>query len=408
MNRFSRLCVPLALSFIVFALTSPVLADEACDDDVATVTRNMALRYYRANYAALRGVQCKITRTITTNIDAIDRQNATSVNNVDSQVINAAALGDDNEGASDAPVLRKKAHPIGSSKSVVDAPSGDSARTSEHRVYFCGPKVRSECYVEDTVESRYIRNCFEYSYESTTAISAFGTPLIRRATIDDPLTRSGPIIDPRDFGASSGIGRLEEMLATWDAISAYDCPTKCGRSELFKIKLREPIAAREHADQINECVLYLDPKMKLLPVVAEHFQQGDLSQVVEITYAKCDWLPNTCYLATEAVYAMPADPRKADYSSAAEIVAHSRQRFVVTEAAPFEPTDNDKTFRLRSPYSAGPEELESTLISAPPEERTTADRIVDASRTLPLFLGALLVVAAASIGIVLRQQVSVR
>ncbi len=433
MNRRRRLAVPWALSLIAIALVSPLLADEGSGEDVAAEVRDLALRSYRANYTALGGVQCKVTQTITMDLNLLSRPVSPSVtveqrecrplqranaNNRQSRdndrVSNDLLVLEDEESDVDeeeiewsAPIL-KNIRPLGSSVRMMPAASGILSRTSEHRVFFCGPNVRNECYVGDNIESRHIRNGVEYSYENTTTCGASGTPLVSRGTIDDPLTRSGPIIDPRDFGATSGIGRLEEMLASWDAVFATCGAVKCGRAGLIAIKLREPLAAREHPDFINESVLYVDPNTKLLPVVVEHFYKGALWEVAEVKYAKCDWLPETCYLATEAVYAMPADPEKTDYGNVAEMTSHSRRRYVVSEAVEFEPVPDDKTFRLRSTKTMWTNGFESTFIAAPAEPLPTVDRMVDASKTLPLFLGSLLVIAAGGVGIVLRQQATAR
>ena len=97
-----------------------------------------------------------------------------------------------------------------------------------------------------------------------------------------------------------------------------------------------------------------------------------------------------------------------EHCSIAEITAHSRQQFVVTEATPFEPADNDKPFRLRSTKTTWSNGFESTFIAAPAELPMNMVRTVDASKTLPLFLGGLMVMATASVGIVLRQQMSSR
>jgi hypothetical protein len=433
MNRHRRLGVPWVLSLIAIVLVSRLLAEDDPGEEVAAEVRDLALRNYRANYTTVGGVKCKITQTITMDMNLLSCPDSPSVNveerecrplqpenanrrkrrDNDRVGYDPLILEDEDsdfeeeEDESSVPIV-KYIGPLGLSKRMMPTASGIISGTSEHRVLFCDSRVRNECYVGDNVEGRHIRNGVECSYENTTACGVFGTPLVSRGTIDDPSMRSGPIIDPRDFGASSGIGRLEEMLATWEVVSANSCIVKCGRSGLIAIKLREPVAAREHRDFVNECILYLDQKTRLLPVVVEHFQQGTLLQVVEIAYAKCDWLPETCYLATEAVYAMPADPEQSGYSNVAEIKAHSRQRFVVSEAVAFKPADNDKMFRLRSTKTIWSNGFESTLIAAPPEPPATVDRIVEASKTLPMFLGSLLFIAAGGVGVVLRQQLSAR
>jgi hypothetical protein len=65
-------------------------------------------------------------------------------------------------------------------------------------------------------------------------------------------------------------------------------------------------------------------------------------------------------------------------------------------------------FRLRSTKTMWSNGFESTLIAAPLESPVMVDRFAEASKTLPLFLGSLLVIAASGVGIVLRQQVSAR
>ena len=428
MKQLRRIGLPYLLSVIAITSVSPSLADDESGENVTVdFVRDLALLNYRANYAALGGVRCKMASTITSDLGLLSRQSAGSEVIADDRVVHSSAVnelqsrragdgvladpdsqrdGDEEDDEHDSPDRIVRVRAIGSRKKVIDPATGTSSTISEHRVFFLGPSVRNERYNGDAIEGIHIRSGVECSYESTQVCSAFGAPLVFRGRIDDPQIRSGPIIDPRDFGASSGIGRLEEMLAKWDVVSATSCVVKCARSGLIAIKLQEPLAARAYQDLVNECVLYLDPRTKLLPVIVEHFQQHQLSQVIEITYAKCDWLPDACYLASEAVYAMPADPEMINCESVAEITAHSRQRFIVTEAAPFEPTDSDRTFRLRATNSVWLHELDATGIAAPSEPAPDVMRTGATSDGQQQFLAALLVIAISSIGIVLRQQLS--
>lgn len=370
MNPPRRLCIPFALSMIALALASPTFADEDFGEKSAVELRDLALRNYRANYATVSGVQCKVATTSILSIAHSPVTPAPAVNRVPQiragqGVIADRDRHDDEEDEPDSRprIVRQRA--IGSLRSVVDGASGTRTNSSEYRVTVYGHSVRSERYVGDRLESRHIRNGLECSYESTIASGIDGRPLVSRGKIDDHQFRSGPIIDPRDFGASSGMGGLERMLATWDAVSVIRDVAKCGRSGLVAVKVQEPVAVREYRDFINECVVYLDPSTNLLPVIVEHFQQGALSQIAEVTYAKCDWLPTPCFLATSAEYVMPSDPDQTNYNSLAEITAHQRTRFVVTDAIPFVPTDTDKTFRLPSAKTASSNSIESTFIAAP-------------------------------------------
>lgn len=357
MNRTRRLCFTLLLGMIPLTLASQMLANEDSNKETATKVRDDARRNYRANYATLKGVQCKVTQTITMDLNLLSHQ--------DTGVMTSGDTGIDERENSDSPVLLKRVRPLRRLTPVVDTVPGIRQRTTEHRVFFSGLRVRNESIVDERVESRHIRNGMECSYETDAISNGFGTSWISRGRIDDPQFRDGPIVDPRDFGASSGFGRLEEMLSTWDEVTAINGVAKCGRSGLMMIKLREPLAVDQNHDLANESVLYLDPEKNLLPVMVEHFQQRRLLEVVEINYTRCDWRPATCYLPTEAVYVMPADSKQTTYESLTEIKAHSRRKFVVTEASTFEPADNDKTFRLRSSTVTRSNQLESTFITAP-------------------------------------------
>lgn len=357
MKRTRRLCFTLLLGIIPLALTSPSLANEAPNKEVATKVRDVARRNYRANYANLKGVQCKVTQTITTDLNLLSHQNT--------GVVTIGVIENNEEDNSASPVLLKRVRPLRSVNPVVDTAPGIRTRTTEHRVFFAGLRVRNESIVDGRVEYRHIRNGMECSYEPDAISNVLGTSWVSRGRIDDPQFRDGPIVDPRDFGASSGFGRLEEMLSTWDADSTISGVTKRGRSGLMMVKLREPIAVDQNYDLVNESVLYLDPEKSLLPVIVEHFRQRRLLEVVEINYTRCDWRPATCYLPRDAVYVMPADSEQVKYESLTEIKAHSRRKFVVTEIGPCEPTDNDKTFRLPSSTIARSNQLESTFIVAP-------------------------------------------
>lgn len=357
MNRTRRLCFTLVLSLIPLALASPSFATEDSAYEAATKVRDVARRNYRANYATLKGVQCTVTQTVTTDLNLLSHQNT--------GMVTIGDTGNEDEGNSNSSPLFKRARPLHRLNPVVETAPGIRQRTTEHRVYLAGLRVRNESIVGERVESRHIRNGMECSYETDAISNVLGTSWVSRGRIDDPQFRDGPIVDPRDFGASSGFGRLEEMLSTWDEVTAISAVTKCGRSGLMMIKLREPIAVDQNHNLLNECVLYLDPEKCLLPVIVEHFQQRTLLEVVEIDYISCDWRPATCYLPREAVYVMPADSVQAKYESLTEIKAHSRRKFVVTEASPFEPKENDRTFRLPSSAVTRSNQLESTFISAP-------------------------------------------
>ena len=167
MNRTRRLCFTLVLNLIPLALASPSLATEDSAYEAATKVRDVARRNYRANYAALKGVQCTVTQTVTMDLNLLSHQNT--------GMVTIGDTGNEDEGNSNSSPLFKRARPLHRLNPVVETAPGIRQRTTEHRVYLAGLRVRNESIVGERVESRHIRNGMECSYETDAISNVLGT-----------------------------------------------------------------------------------------------------------------------------------------------------------------------------------------------------------------------------------------
>lgn len=247
--------------------------------------RTLVSNAIESNHASLGGLECTITWKITLNLD---------------------------ESTEEAPI------DIGDFKLVearVDAEYEKFrlTQTSDpdpiRKVVLCGKNLRAESYLGNYHENVIATNGEEFQIFMPKSMlgSTESGPVLVRKSMDDGSISGMPLVDPRDFGAQSGIGRMSDALTNWILeFSSEEIDPKTG-SRYVLLGLKENKPRFPHLPE--RWKLKCDPKLNYLPTSIIH-SRGELIESKSTVEYSLIHNKEQVYFPTESVHMNLNDLKK--------------------------------------------------------------------------------------------------
>lgn len=240
--------------------SQPVFSQDSQSSSLPACTPNNELRTLvsnavESNHASLRGLECTVTWKITLNLDESTAEDPIDIG--DFKLVEAR----------------------------VD-PEYEKARLTQtsdpiRKVVLCGKNLRAESYLGNYHENVIATNGQEF--QIFTPERLLSRPVLVRKSMDDGSISGMPLVDPRDYGAQSGIGRMTDALTNWILeFSNEEIDPKTGsRYVLLGLKENKP----RFPQLVERWMLKCDPKFNYLPtsVVQRRGELLESKSTVEYT-----------------------------------------------------------------------------------------------------------------------------
>ncbi|TWT62118.1 hypothetical protein [Rubinisphaera italica] len=221
--------------------------------------RTLVSNAIESNHASLGGLECTVKWKITLNLDESTAEDSIDIG--DFKLVEARVDPEYEKFR-----LTQTSDPI-------------------RKVVLCGNNLRAESYLGNYHENVIATNGEEFQIfmpKSMLSDTESG-PVIVRTSMDDGSIGGMPLVDPRDYGAQSGIGRMTDALTNWilEFSSEEIDPNTGSRYVLLGLKENKP----RFPHLAERWMLKCDPKFNYLPtsVVQRRGELFESKSTVEYT-----------------------------------------------------------------------------------------------------------------------------